>query len=335
MDAIIEVKDLRRTFDPDVKAVDGVSFEVGRGEVFGFLGPNGAGKSTTIKILTTLLAQTSGTVRIDGLDPGKDAQRVRHIIGYTAQSTTVDDLLTGRENLELVCALHHVKSDQIDTKVNELLEAVDLTEAADRKAGTYSGGMRKRLDLASGLIGDPKILFLDEPTTGLDPQNRQSMWQYIKSLNDRGVTIFLTTQYLEEADRLCDRLCIIDYGQIVAQGTPAELKAGIGADSVRIALGDGAAAEAKATARKALQALPGVKEINDYDGGIMVYARDAPSLIANMVRALDEAKISIKELALSHPTLDDVFVRHTGRKMRVEEVKPQMRMAFGAGRRRM
>jgi ABC-2 type transport system ATP-binding protein len=335
VDAIIEVRDLHRTFEPDVKAVDGVSFEVGRGEVFGFLGPNGAGKSTTIKILTTLLAQTSGIVRIDGLDPTKEAQRVRHLIGYTAQQTTVDDLLTGRENLELVCALHHVKKSEIDGKIDDLLREVDLTEAADRKAGTYSGGMRKRLDLASGLIGDPKILFLDEPTTGLDPQNRQSMWQYIKSLNDQGVTIFLTTQYLEEADRLCDRLCIIDFGKVVAQGTPAELKAGIGADSVRIALGDGHAAEARARAREVLQGLPGVQEITDYDGGVLLYAREAPALIASIVRALDEAKISIKELALSHPTLDDVFVRHTGRKMRVEEVKPQHRMAFGPGRRRM
>jgi ABC-2 type transport system ATP-binding protein len=334
MDSMVVVKDLRKTFDPEIKAVDGISFTVERGEIFGFLGPNGAGKSTTIKILTTLLSRTAGDVTIDGMDPGHKGGDVRKIIGYTAQDTAVDDALTGRQNLELVCGLHHMRGAAAATKTEELLKAVDLVEAADRKAGTYSGGMRKRLDLACGLIGDPKLLFLDEPTTGLDPQNRQALWKYIESLNEAGTTIFLTTQYMEEADRLADRLCIIDHGQIVAEGTPAELKAAIGADVVRVGLVGAPEEMPRAAARKALEALKGIQEIQDTDGGVAVYAKDAPALIASMVRALDEAQVAIRELSLSHPSLDDVFVKHTGRKMRVEEVKPRSRMGWGARRRR-
>lgn len=329
----MEVRDLRKTFDPDVKAVDGISFAVERGEIFGFLGPNGAGKSTTIKILTTLLGRTSGAVSIDGMDPARDGTAIRKIIGYTAQDTAVDDQLTGRDNLMLVCALHHLRRAGAQAKTEELLQAVDLVEAADRKAATYSGGMRKRLDLACGLIGDPKLLFLDEPTTGLDPQNRLGMWKYIENLNRAGTTIFLTTQYMEEADRLADHLCIIDQGQIVAEGTPAALKAGIGADVVRVGLDGQGADVPRAEARKAIERLPGIGEIQDIDGAIAIYAKDAPALVASIVRALDEAKVPIRELSLSHPSLDDVFVKHTGHKMRVEHVKPK---GFGrwAGRRR-
>ena len=334
MDAIVVVKDLRKTFDPGVKAVDGISFSVERGEIFGFLGPNGAGKSTTIKILTTLLGRNDGEVSIDGMDPKDRARDVRKIIGYTAQDTAVDDQLTGRENLMLVCALHHLRRAAAETKTEELLKAVDLVEAADRKAGTYSGGMRKRLDLACGLIGSPKLLFLDEPTTGLDPQNRQALWKYIQGLNEAGTTIFLTTQYMEEADHLADRLCIIDHGQIVAEGTPAALKAAIGADVVRVGLVGTSEEMPRAAARKALEGLKGVQEIQDTDTGVAVYAKDAPALIASMVRALDEAKVTIRELSLSHPSLDDVFVKHTGHKMRVEEVKPRSGMAWGGRRRR-
>lgn len=334
VDAIVAVKDLRKTFDPDVKAVDGISFEVERGEIFGFLGPNGAGKSTTIKILTTLLSRTAGNVAIDGMDPAHQGGNVRKIIGYTAQDTAVDDALTGRQNLELVCGLHHMRSAEARAKTEELLKAVDLVEAADRKAGTYSGGMRKRLDLACGLIGSPKLLFLDEPTTGLDPQNRQALWTYIEGLNAAGTTIFLTTQYMEEADRLADRLCIIDHGQIVAEGTPAALKAAIGADVVRVGLVAAPEEMPRAAARTAIGGIKGIQEIQDTDGGIAVYAKDAPALVASIVRALDEAKVEIRELSLSHPSLDDVFVKHTGRKMRVEEVKPKSRMGFGPRRRR-
>jgi len=334
LDAMVVVKDLRKKFDPDIKAVDGISFAVERGEIFGFLGPNGAGKSTTIKILTTLLSRTAGEVTIDGMDPAQKASDVRKIIGYTAQDTAVDDQLTGRQNLLLVCGLHHMRKAEAAAKADELLKAVDLVEAADRKAGTYSGGMRKRLDLACGLIGNPKLLFLDEPTTGLDPQNRQALWKYIEGLNEAGTTIFLTTQYMEEADHLADRLCIIDNGQIVAEGTPAALKAGIGADVVRVGLVGTPEEMPRAAARRALEGLKGVQEIQDTDSGVAVYAKDAPALIAAMVRALDESKVAIRELSLSHPSLDDVFVKHTGRKMRVEEVKPRRGMGWGGRRRR-
>jgi ABC-2 type transport system ATP-binding protein len=334
VDAIVEVRDLRKTFDPDVKAVDGITFHVERGEIFGFLGPNGAGKSTTIKILTTLISPSGGEVRIDGLDPVRRAPEVRRLIGYTAQDTAVDDQLSGRENLMLCCALHHLRRAAAEAKTEELMKAVDLVEAADRKAGTYSGGMRKRLDLACGLIGSPKLLFLDEPTTGLDPQNRQGLWKYIEGLNEAGTTIFLTTQYMEEADRLADRLCIIDQGKIVAEGTPAALKAGIGSDVVRIGLAGAAEELPRAAARRALEGIAGIREVQDIDGGVAVYAKDAPTLVAAIVRALDEAKVDIRELSLSHPSLDDVFVRHTGHKMRVEEVKPKGHMAWGARRRR-
>jgi daunorubicin resistance ABC transporter ATP-binding subunit len=335
MDAMVDVQDLRKVFSPDIKAVDGVSFRVERGEIFGFLGPNGAGKSTTIKILATLLASTSGTVRVDGLDPARQASDVRKIIGYTAQETSVDDQLTGRENLRLQCNLHHLRGAAAEARVNQLLEAVDLVEASDRKAGTYSGGMRKRLDLAGGLIGNPKLLFLDEPTTGLDPQNRQALWKYIQSLNDAGTTIFLTTQYMEEADRLADRLCIIDHGKIVAEGTPKALKAEIGADVVQIFLEPNGGGVPKDKARAALAPLKGIQQVNEFDDGVAVYAKDAPALIASIVRALDDAKVPIAQLTLSRPSLDDVFVKYTGHKMRVEEVKPRSRMGMGPRRRPM
>jgi ABC-2 type transport system ATP-binding protein len=331
-DAIIEVKDLHKTFDPDIKAVDGISFTVGRGEIFGFLGPNGAGKSTTIKILATLIGRTSGEIRVDGIDPAKDPVAVRKLIGYTSQDTSVDDQLTGRENLMLQCALHHMRRAEAQARTEELIKAVDLVEAADRKAGTYSGGMRKRLDLATGLVGKPKLLFLDEPTTGLDPQNRQGMWKYIKSLNDEGTTIFLTTQYMEEADHLADRLCIIDQGKIVAEGTPASLKAEIGADVIQVVLPTDAA-DKRDQAHAVLAALPGAKEVRDFDGGVAVYAKDGPAVIASVVRSLDESRVPIGQLTLSRPTLDDVFVKHTGHKMRVEAVKPKS--GWGGRRRRM
>ena len=210
---IVVVENLRKTYGKDVLAVDGISFRVPKGEIFGFLGPNGAGKSTTIKILTTLLEKSSGKATIDGLDVDDDQAGVRRIIGYSSQDVGVDDDLTARENLLLQCSFHHIPKDIAKTKVNELLQTIRLEEAADRRLKTFSGGMRKRLDLASSLVSDPKILFLDEPTTGLDPQSRQDVWEYIVKLNRQGMTIFLTTQYMEEADRLANRLCIVDQGK--------------------------------------------------------------------------------------------------------------------------
>ena len=237
MSDIIKVENLVEVYSDGTKAVDDISFSVKEGEFFGFLGPNGAGKSTTIKILTTLLRKTSGTVTVAGYDVVKQAADIRKIIGVQSQETTVDGDLTGRENIELQGHFHQMNTDDIKKRVQRAFGLVGLEEAADRRARNYSGGMKKRLDLATALVHKPKILFLDEPTTGLDPQSRAAIWSYLEKLNkEEGITIFLTTQYLEEADKLCKRLAIIDTGKIVASGSPVELKREIGADSIRISL---------------------------------------------------------------------------------------------------
>jgi ABC-2 type transport system ATP-binding protein len=334
-DAILLVKDLHKTFPPDVRAVDGISFYVKRGEIFGFLGPNGAGKSTTIKIVTTLLQKTAGTVFVDGLNLEEDPAKIREIIGYAAQDVGVDDDLTGRENLRLQARFYHIPRAETEPRVDLIIKTVGLADAADRRSGTYSGGMRRRLDLAMALISKPKLLFLDEPTTGLDPQNRISVWNYIKSLNDKGMTIFLTTQYMEEADRLCDRLCIVDHGKIVAQGTPAALKAEIGADVIQITLKQDGSKNVRDVAREALRRLPEVQEVQNQDAGVSVYAKNGPSLVPGIVRLLDDAGVQIAQLTLSAPSLDDVFLKHTGHLMRTEEVKPPSRVIWGRRRRPM
>ncbi len=333
MDEIVTVKNLTKVFEPNIRAVDGISFNLERGEILGFLGPNGAGKSTTIKVITTLLQKTSGKVVVDGLDLDRDPAKIRAIIGYASQEVGVDDDLTGRENLRLQCKLYHVPGGEVDSRVDELLKTMDLTEAAGRRAGTYSGGMRKRLDLATALIHKPKLLFLDEPTTGLDPQNRRAVWEYIKSLNASGMTIFLTTQYMEEADRLADRLSIIDRGHIVAKGTPSALKAEIGADVVQLTLEEDGGSDVRAKAREALLNLAGVKEIKEFDGSIAVYSQSGSTLVPQIVRTLDGAGAVITQLTLSVPSLDDVFLKYTGRKMRTEEVKPPSNTPYGRRRR--
>lgn len=334
-DRIVQVEKLVKVYEPDIRAVDGISFHLERGEIFGFLGPNGAGKSTTIKVLTTLLRPTSGKAIVDGIDVTRDPAAVRRMIGYAPQDVGVDDDLTGRENLRLQCRFYHLPSGEIESRVDELLKKVDIEEAADRPARTYSGGMRKRLDLATALIHKPKLLFLDEPTTGLDPQNRRAVWDYIESLNAAGTTIFLTTQYMEEADRLADRLSIIDHGRIVAEGTPPALKAEIGADVVELALKENGNPDVRSRAKELLAAIPGVREVRDYEDALAVYAQGGSTLVPHIVRALDGAGTEIARLSLSGPSLDDVFLKHTGHKMRVEEVKPPSRNVFmGIGARR-
>ena len=338
MDDIIQVVGLKKTFG-DIVAVDDISFNVKRGEIFGFLGPNGAGKSTTIKILTTLLAKTSGSALIDGLDIDKDQKAVRRIIGYSSQEVGVDDDLTGRENLMLQCRFHHMTKEKSEENVQSLLETVKLVEAADRRLSTYSGGMRKRLDLASALVSDPKVLFLDEPTTGLDPQSRHDIWEYVMRLNQKGVTIFLTTQYMEEADRLANRLCIIDQGKIVVEGTPKDLKAKIGADVINLRFKEGTA-DACAKASQAIKGLAGVKEVGicpvdlTGEGGLTVLAQDGASLVSQLVKAVDSAGVTIDHLTLSAPTLDEVFLKLTGRTLNVIDRKEAVRSAgWGAKRR--
>jgi ABC-2 type transport system ATP-binding protein len=316
---IISVNDLVLVYSDGTKAVDNISFNVQDGEFFGFLGPNGAGKSTTIKILTTLLRKTRGKVNVAGYDVNDDAASIRKIIGVQSQETTVDGDLTGRENLELQGHFYQMKSSDLKVRVNELLELVELKSVAEKRARNYSGGMKKRLDLATALIQKPKLLFLDEPTTGLDPQSRSTIWTYLQRLNkEEDITIFLTTQYLEEADRLCKRLCIIDFGKIAASGSPAQLKSEIGADSIRIALEN--CDKDRIRAKEIIKSMNGVSDIIDSEECINVYAKNAGLLIADIVRAMDSSDIRLSSVTFSSPTLDDVFMKHTGRRIRAEEL---------------
>jgi len=316
--------------------VDGISLDVNEGEFFGFLGPNGAGKSTTIKVLTTLLKKTSGKITISGYDIEKHPDAIRRIIGVQSQDTTVDPDLTGEENMMLQGHLHQMGGEELKNRVAELINLVGLADVSDRRAGHYSGGMKKRLDLASALVHKPKILFLDEPTTGLDPQSRAAIWEYLSRLNkEEGITIFLTTQYMEEADKLCQRLYIVDQGKIVANGTPESLKREVGADSITMTLEDGTAAlETNARARQVLGDIPGINSIIESDGGLTVYAKNASLIIADIVRAFDATKIHLTSVSFSSPTLDDVFLRHTGRRIRTEELNTKQSFSrFGAARR--
>ncbi len=328
MSDIITVKNLVEVYSDGTKAVDDITFNVAEGEFFGFLGPNGAGKSTTIKILTTLLRKTSGEVTVAGFNLDKDAAAIRKIIGVQSQETTVDGDLTGRENIILQGHFHQMKTGDIKSRVNELIKLVGLEEAADRRARNYSGGMKKRLDLATALVHKPKLLFLDEPTTGLDPQSRSAIWSYLEKLNkEEGITIFLTTQYLEEADKLCKRLSIIDYGKIVASGSPAELKREIAADSIRVSLDD--CKKDGAQAKEIIKSMTGVTEIIDSEECLTVFAKNAGPLIADIVRALDSSDIRLASVTFSSPSLDDVFIKHTGRRIRAEELVKAPSPAFG------
>ncbi len=307
-----------------VRAVDGIDFHVDRGEFFGFLGPNGSGKTTTIKILTTLLRPTRGSVRVGGLDVGARPQEVRRLLGYAGQSIGVDGDLTGRENLRLIGHLYHLPRAVVRDRVDELLEVLQLTEAADRPAGTYSGGMRRRLDLGSGLVHHPPLLVLDEPTTGLDPQTRNAVWEYLRALHrNEGMTIFLTTQYMEEADQLCERLAIMDHGHLVAAGSPRELKAGIGADLITIRLPQDAGFEAsRARALALAQGVPDVAGAVEFDQGVTMRAGHGGATLVEVLRRLEAERIRVNEVAVAPPTLDQVFLQHTGREMVVEAVRP-------------
>ncbi|HME18180.1 MAG TPA: ATP-binding cassette domain-containing protein [Nitrososphaerales archaeon] len=333
---IIDVSDLVLVYADGTKAVDDISFSVSEGEFFGFLGPNGAGKSTTIKVLTTLLRKTSGTVKVAGYDMERNPQEIRKLVGVEAQESVLDPDLTGRENMTLQGNLQQMRGPELTERVDELLKLVELEQVADKMAGRYSGGMKKRLQLASSLVHKPRLLFLDEPTTGLDPQSRVGIWKYLEKLNKlEGITIFLTTQYLEEADKLCGRLAIVDFGKIVASGSPAELKREVGADTINFSLEGGGQDGEAAKAKKILSSLEGVTEVFDSDGGLTAHAKDASRIIAIVVRALDEGGIRLSSLNVSTPSLDDVFLQHTGRRIRAEELgrMPDRRGAFGMRRR--
>ena len=307
----IEAIGLVRDFKKGPRAVDGIELRVEPGEVYGFLGPNGAGKSTTVHMLTTLLPPTEGSARVAGYDVVDDGPAVRGVIGAALQEAALDPFLTGREHMKLQTALHGMTGDEARKRTHTLLERVGLTEAGDRRVGGYSGGMKRRLDLALALVHRPRILFLDEPTTGLDPQSRSALWEEVQRLaSDRGVTVFLTTQYLEEADVLADRVGIIDRGKIVAEGTPEALKDEIGRPSVEVV-----PVEAEDLERtKAVLSRFGESVTGSVKGASARLA-GGDAQLADVVRALDAENVGIQDLQLHAPSLDDVFLAKTGRSL--------------------
>ena len=333
MSNMIEVKDLVLVYSNGTKAVDNISFNVKKGEFFGFLGPNGAGKSTTIKVLTTLLKKTSGSVQIAGYDLGKDSNEIRKLIGVQTQETALDGDLTGRENLMLQGHFQQLSGSALKDRVDELFKLVDLEQFADKNVRNYSGGMKKRLDLATALVHKPQLLFLDEPTTGLDPQSRSAIWTYLEKLNkEEKTTIFLTTQYMEEADKLCTALAIIDTGKIVADGTPRELKEQVGLDSIKLDLKD--CDKDKAAAIKVLKDLDGISNISEIGGCLTAFAKNASLIIADIVRSFDSLGIILSGVSFSPPSLDDVYLQKTGKRIRTEAlVKTPNLMRFGRRRR--
>jgi len=308
----IVVEGLERSFE-DVQAVNGVDLEVAEGEIYGFLGPNGAGKTTTVRMLTTLLLPTGGRAEVAGHDIVKDAAAVRRSIGVALQEAALDPLMTGRELIRLQATLHGLNREEGQRRADALLRRVDLEGAADRRVGTYSGGMQRRLDLAAALVHEPDVLFLDEPTTGLDPVSRKTIWEEVEKLNNEGTTVFLTTQYLEEADQLADRVGIIDRGLLVAEGTPRELKAQVGLPHLELTLAGGPSEAAAEICDRFGKPLP------SKDGKVLVELERGAAEVAPVVRALDEAGILVESLELVQPTLDDVFVEKTGYSLEAEE----------------
>jgi ABC-2 type transport system ATP-binding protein len=317
MDQIITTEGLRKSFRSAagaVEAVRGVSIGVERGEIFGFLGPNGAGKTTTLRMLTALLPIDRGVATVAGLDVARQPQQVRQRIGYVSQLGGADNLATGRENLILQGRLYGGDLGSVTRRAETLMEILELSEFADRKVKTYSGGQRRRLDVALGIVHEPEVLFLDEPSTGLDPQNRANLWEHVRRLRDRGTTIFLTTHYLEEADALCDRLVIIDHGEIVVEGTPRDLKRQVEGESVVLALREEDGGSERASTLLGVE--PYVREITHEGDQIRLYVEDGSVALPQILRLLDGQGIGIKSMSLSEPTLDDVFLRQTGRSLR-------------------
>lgn len=317
METVISTTDLRKSFHTrrgPVEAVRGVSIEVEKGEIFGFLGPNGAGKTTTLRMLTTLLPIEEGSAVVAGIDVVRQPRKVRERIGYVSQLGGTDPLATGRENVVLQGRLYGLDPATVSRRADNLMEILELADFADRRVKTYSGGQRRRLDVALGIVHEPQVLFLDEPSTGLDPQSRANLWEHIEGLRQRGSTIFLTTHYLEEADALCDRLVIMDHGLIVAEGTPRDLKKQVAGDSVVLSLHEGDGALDRARALVAAQ--PYVRELSAESGQLRCYVEDGGTALPELLRLLDKAHIGLRSMQLSEPTLDDVFLRQTGRSLR-------------------
>ena len=323
---IIQATALTKVFAGDVKAVDTIDFEVGEGEIFGFLGPNGAGKTTTIKMLNTLLKPTSGTATVAGFDVVKSPADVRKSIGYVAQDVGIDEHATGRENLTLYGHFYRLDNKTIKQRIKEIFELVDLIGYEDKMVSSYSGGMRKRLDIAMGLIHQPKIIFLDEPTVGLDPQTRAHIWDYIRKLaKSMNVTIFLTTHYMEEADQLADRVAIIDLGKIITSGTPDELKRSIGGDVVTLSpcvVKKEECQEFLQRTKSVLSNKPFIVGMQEADTTLAVYVQNGESAAPNIMRILDSEGIEVQTLSVSRPSLNDVFLKYTGRNIRPQEGAP-------------
>jgi len=318
----VESTDLRKSYG-DVHALRSVDLQVAAGSVFGLLGPNGAGKTTAVRILTTLLKPDAGSARVVGLDVVRDAARVRQRIGLAGQYAAVDENLTGFENLNMVGRLYHLPRGRARARARELLSLFDLAHAGDRLVRTYSGGMRRRLDLAAALVARPPVLFLDEPTTGLDIRSRIGLWDAIEGLVAEGTTVLLTTQYLDEADRLADQIAVIDQGLVIAEGTPTELKAQVGGERLEIHLCDSQRGD------DAVAALASIASDRPFleDGSVRVPVAERRGTIADAVRRLDDAGIAIDDISVSTPTLDDVFLNLTGRaaESEVEEAEVQTR----------
>ena len=311
----IEASNVSFTYPDGTEAVRDVSVTVETGEFFGFLGPNGAGKTTMIKMFVTLLEPTAGTIRVNGIDVRADPLGVRTTVGYTAQDTSVDPELTARENLEFMWDAYHMPRDRRADRVEELLELVDLADVADEKAGNFSGGMQKRLDIATSLLHDPQLAFLDEPTTGLDPKVRLELWDYFREINRRGTTMFLTTQYLEEADELCERIAVIADGEIVTVGSPAELKAQVGGDTLEIEFENATASEldrARAVIEDSGLFTDDDETVGLTDEGIVVSSARARRIGTELLLELREAGFTVVGFNVRSPTLDDVFLHFTG-----------------------
>ncbi len=311
---VVEISELRRVFKSrrgPVEAVAGIDLQVFRGEIFGFLGPNGAGKTTTLRMLATLLPPTSGRALIAGRDLLSEPDQVRWQIGYVGQQGGADMEITGRSELVFEARLYGMGREQARLRSEELIRTLELEPCADRRISTYSGGQRRRLDIAVGLVHQPQLLFLDEPTTGLDPQSRARVWDEVRSLRRAGTTVFLTTHYLEEADALCDRLAIIDHGRIVARGTPDELKREVAGDLVTVGLeGD------PETALRLLREQPFVREASAEESSLRLYVERGESAAPEILRLLDREGLGLTTISVSRPSLDDVFLRQTGRSLR-------------------
>ena len=330
----IEVDSLTKEFG-DFKAVDGISFKVEEGEIFGFLGPNGAGKSTTMMILTTLLKPTSGRALVGGYDVMSDAKKVREKIGYVQQEISVDEFLTGRENLYLHARINQIPRNLIKSRIDDVLELVELGEKKDQATLTYSGGMRKRLDIANGLLSRPSVLFLDEPTVGLDIQTRRKIWGYIKKIRkDFGMTIFISTHYMEEADNLCDRIGIIDHGKIQVIDTPKSMKSAIGNEIISFNLVDGKVSQD--TLIEQISKIEFVKEVKNKQDLITVFSTKSNEVIPKIFQISTNLEMRINSLTLKQPTLDDVFISYTGHDLRdeTENKKYSRRKEFNLNRRK-